>query len=175
VARVSLRRLDERNGRRNAAMEHLLRALADLPGLSPPRIPAHIQRVYWESPRVDYDPAEFGGLPVERFVAALQAEGARVRGGAGAQTRRALHLTPLFTERAHWAFHHPANAETMARDPHRPGTLPVTESPPASRLRLPVLPNASPELLAQYVAAFHKVARGAAALLREPALAATPR
>jgi dTDP-4-amino-4,6-dideoxygalactose transaminase len=165
IARVSLQKLDERNRLRNANMDRLLHALADVPGLTPPRVPDHIQRVYWESPRIDYDPAELGGLPIERFVAALQAEGARVRGGPGAQTRRALHLVPLFTERAHWALQHPANAETLARDPYRRGTLPVTENPPPSRLRVPIFPHPAADLLDQYVAAFHKAAAGASQLL----------
>jgi hypothetical protein len=149
-------------------MDTLLSALADIPGLTPPRVHDYIERVYWESPRIDYDAGALGGLPVERFVAALQAEGARVRGGPGAQTRRGLHLVPLFTERAHWALRHPANAESLARDPYRRGTLPVTENPPRSRLRVPVFPNPAAELLAQYVAAFHKVAAGAPQLLEAP-------
>jgi hypothetical protein len=114
---------------------------------------------------VRYDAAEFGGLPIERFVEALRAEGARVSGGTQLRHRGGLHTQPMFVERAHWAFHHPANAESVARVRYGAGELPVTDNPPRDRISLPAFPRPTPELLDQYVAAFHKVVRNAAQLL----------
>jgi dTDP-4-amino-4,6-dideoxygalactose transaminase len=165
VGRVSLAKLDERNRRRNAGIERLLEGLSEVPGLTPPAIPDYVQRVYYGQARVRYDAAELGGLPVERFVEALRAEGARVSGGTQLRHRGGLHTQPLFLERAHWAFQHPANAESVARARYGVGALPVTDNPPRDRISLPNFPRPTPELLEQYVAAFHKVARNAVRLL----------
>ena len=164
VGRVSLAKLDERNRQRNAGVQYLLDGIAEIPGLTPPRIPDHIQRVYYGQPRLRYD-AEFGGLPLDRFVEALRAEGARVSGGTQLRHRGGLHTQPLFVERAHWAFHHPANAQSVAQARYGAGALTVTDDPPRDRISLPNFPRPTKELLEQYVAAFHKVARNAAQLL----------
>jgi dTDP-4-amino-4,6-dideoxygalactose transaminase len=165
VGRVSLAKLDERNRRRNEGIRYLLDGISEVPGLTPQVIPDHIQRVYYGQPRVRYVGADFGGLPVERFVEALRAEGARVSGGTLLRHRGGLHTQPLFVERAHWAFQHPANAESVGRVRYGAGTLPVTDDPPRDRISLPAFPRPTKELLDQYVAAFHKVARNAARLL----------
>lgn len=165
LARVALAKLDERNRRRNGNVQYLLNGLAEIPGLAPPELPDYVQRVYYGQPRLRYDAAEFGGLSIDRLVAALRAEGARVGGGTQLRHRGGLHTQPMFTERAHWAFDHPANAESMARVKYGEGTLPVTESPPADRISVPAFPRASRDLLDQYVEAFHKVARNASRLL----------
>jgi hypothetical protein len=98
-----------------------------------------------------------GRLPVDRFVEALKREGARVSGGTTLRHRGGLHTQPIFTERDHPAFHHPANAESMAQVRYGPGTLPVTEAPPGNRINLPTFPRADRNLLDQYVEAFRKV------------------
>jgi dTDP-4-amino-4,6-dideoxygalactose transaminase len=165
LGRVSLAKLDERNRRRNGGIEHLLGGLSEIPGLIPPAIPEDVRRVYYGQARLRYDAAEFGGLPVDRFVEALRAEGARVSGGTQLRHRGGLHTQPLFLERAHWAFQHPANAESVARARYGVGALPVTDNPPRDRISLPNFPRPTPELLEQHVDAFHKVARNAARLL----------
>lgn len=157
LGRVALAKLDERNRRRNANIQYVLAGLAELPGLRPQRIPEYIERVYYGAPWVHYDPEELGGVPVERFVEALRAEGARVRGGAELRHRGGLHSQPIFTERSHPAFQHPANVEIIARVAYGPGTLPVTDNPPRNRIALPTFPQAGRELLDQYIAAFRKV------------------
>jgi perosamine synthetase len=157
LGRVALAKLDERNRRRNANIQYVLAGLAELPGLRPQRVPEYIERVYYGAPWVHYDPEELGGVPVERFVEALRAEGARVRGGTELRHRGGLHSQPLFTELAHPAFLHPANAEILKRIRYGPGTLPVTDNPPRNRITLPTFPQAGRELLDQYIAAFRKV------------------
>jgi dTDP-4-amino-4,6-dideoxygalactose transaminase len=169
LGRVSLAKLDARNGARNAGVEGLFAALEEVPGLVPLRPPRDVERVYLSTAHLRYDPAELGGLPVERFVQALQAEGARVRGGTALRHRGGLHTQPLFVERAHWAFAHPANAASVAQVRYGEGTLPVTEHPPADRIGVPAFPRPTAELLAQYAAAFQKVARHAGELLEDDA------
>ena len=165
VGRVSLAKLDERNRRRNEGIRQLLEGISEIPGLTPQRIPPYVQRVYYGQPFVHYDASEFGGVPVDRFVAALRAEGAHASAGTRLRHRGGMHTQPLFVERAHWAFQHPANAESVASTRYGTGTLPVTDNPPQDRISLPSFPRPTPELLDQYIAAFHKVARNATRLL----------
>ena len=165
LGRVALAKLDARNRERSQGIQRLLDGLSEIPGLTPQRIPDYIQRVYYGAPRLRYDAAEFGGLPIERFVEALRAEGARVSGGTQLRHRGGLHTQPMFVDRVHWAFRHPANAESVAHAHYGQGALPVTDHPPRDRISLPNYPRPTGELLDQYVAAFHKVARHAAELL----------
>jgi perosamine synthetase len=157
LGRVALAKLDARNRRRNDNIHYLLERLDQLPGLQAPVLPPSIERVYYGQPRVTYDATALGGLPVDRFVEALKREGARVSGGSQLRHRGGLHTQPVFTEGAHPAFHHPANAESMASVRYGLGTLPVTEAPPRNRINLPTFPRADRDLLNQYVEAFRKV------------------
>ncbi|HEV2126905.1 MAG TPA: DegT/DnrJ/EryC1/StrS family aminotransferase, partial [Chloroflexota bacterium] len=81
LGRVALSKLDARNKQRNAGIEYLLDGISEIPGLTPPRIPEYISRVYYGQARIRYDASEFGGLPIDGFVEALRAEGARVSVG----------------------------------------------------------------------------------------------
>jgi dTDP-4-amino-4,6-dideoxygalactose transaminase len=71
-----LEKLDKRNQARQRAVERLLSATSDLPGLKPSsgnRAPAAVPSYYklaWH-----YEPRELGGHSIEAFVAAAQAEG----------------------------------------------------------------------------------------------------
>lgn len=72
---AQLERLDEHAQRRTANIRYLCQALSHVKGLSPlpddPRITRHAYHLLI----LRYDPACFGDQPVERFVAALTAEG----------------------------------------------------------------------------------------------------
>lgn len=78
-ARVQLRRLDERNGRRAARCERLSARLRELPGVHPPHVPpdrTHVYHIYRvrldpEAAGVALAPAEFR----DRVRQALEAEG----------------------------------------------------------------------------------------------------
>ena len=165
IGRVALAKLDERNARRNAGIQYLYDQVSEIPGFSVPPMPDHVERVYYRSPFMIYDPDELGGLSADRFTQALQAEGARLGTSTRLRHRGGLHTQPLFVERKHWAFEHPANAEAAAHVQYGPGTLPVTEDPPVNRVSLPRFTQPTPELLDQYVAAFRKVAANAGGLL----------
>ena len=90
VGRVQLKRLDERNKRRNDNIIYLSKHLERL-GLHTFLPPEHIERVYFEF-MVRYD-AEKGGMPLKLLIEALTAEGCTV------STPRypLLHQQPFFT------------------------------------------------------------------------------
>lgn len=165
LGRVSLSKLDQRNSARNGGIEYLYEQLAEIPGVTPAPVPDHVDRVYFLPGFVLYEPAELGGLPVDRFVEALYAEGAKVTGGTHLRHTGGLHTQPLFAERRHWAFEHPANRESLSSVTYGDGTLPVTEDLPVNRISFPNLPRPSRELLDQYVEAFRKVAVHASDLM----------
>ena len=138
--------------------------LAEVPGVVSPAIPDHIGAVHYLPGFMLYELSQLGGLPVDRFVEALKAEGAQVEGGTSMRHRGGLHVQPVFTERKHWAFEHPANAESVRNVEYGEGQLPVTDDPPKDRIDLPLLPRPTQELLDQYIEAFRKVAVNAASL-----------
>lgn len=150
IARVQIKHLDERNARRNANLQYLSDALEEL-GFDTLRSPPHVQRVYFEF-LVRVDPSR-AGMPVDSLLAALQAEGCQVQ-----HPRYPLvHQQPFFTEGAF--------AEVLRLPPtvsmpiYRPDALPRTQAANEQLIRLPTFPNASRELLDQYILAWRKVAR----------------
>jgi dTDP-4-amino-4,6-dideoxygalactose transaminase len=154
VARVQLRHLPERNARRNANCILLSERLEEL-GVETFPAPAGVERVYFEF--LVRCREERMGAPAAAIASALRAEGAQVE----APRYPLLHRQPVFTEGA-WA--------TIARvAPDRtydPGDLPRTTRGVAELVRLPTFPNAGPELLDRYAAAFEKVLAHAAELPR---------
>jgi dTDP-4-amino-4,6-dideoxygalactose transaminase len=148
VGRVQLRHLDERNARRNGNLVYLSRELEKL-GFDTFFPPAHVQRVYFEY-LIRGDVARCG-LSMDLLITALQAEGCEVQ-----HPRYPLvHEQPLFTEGAFQAITRlPGNVDIPK---YRPEALPLTAAGNGRLLRLPAFPNASRELLDQYVLAFRKV------------------
>ena len=149
IARVQFRHLDERNARRKHNIEWLNgqlegKGIESFPG------PAHVERVYFEN-LVRYRPEQFGGLPLELVLAALQAEGCVV-----AQPRYPLvHQQPFFTE-GHWRTIARLGDDNDATMINVDG-LPLTGARQFNMMRLPNFPSATPALLEQYVDAFTKV------------------
>jgi len=164
LGEASLDQLDDRNEARNAGIRYLREQLAEVPGVVSPEIPDHVDAVHYLPGFMLYEPSQLGGLPVDRFVEALKAEGAQVEGGTSMRHRGGLHVQPVFTERKHWAFEHPANAESVRNVEYGEGQLPVTDDTPKDRIDLPLLPRPTQELLDQYIEAFRKVAVNAASL-----------
>lgn len=164
LGEASLAQLDERNEARNSGIRYLREQLAEVPGVVSPVIPDRFGPVHYLPAFVLYEPSQLGGLPVDRFVEALKAEGAQVESGTSVRHRGGIHAQPMFTERKHWAFEHPANADSMRNVQYGQGQLPVTDDPPMNRLDLPLLPRPTTELLDQYIEAFRKVAVNAASL-----------
>ena len=146
VARVQLRRLEERNAQRNDAFGYLSERLEQL-GFETFLPPPHIRRVYFEF--VFRCHGALSVLTRHQLVEALQAEGCAV----ALPRYPLLHQQPLFTEglfdkiaRAH------ANKPT-----YDPSALPQTTQVNNELLRLPAFPRASRQLMSQYAEAFEKV------------------
>ncbi len=135
IARVQLRHLDRRNARRNRNIETLHAVLRELPGFAVPEVPADVNRVYYEN-NVVYDETQTG-VPLERLIEILRAEGARVRG----DRYPLLHMQPYFVERG-----------------SDPDALPVTRRTVERILSLPTFPGDDGSLVEEYGAAFRKVA-----------------
>ena len=154
VARVQFRHLDERNARRNSNLEYLSGALEKL-GFDAFRSPPHVHRVYFEF-LVRVDPAR-SAMPVDQLITALQAEGCQVQH----PRYPLLHQQPFFTEGAFAAVLRLPPSVPMPV--YRPDALPRTQAANEQLIRLPSFPNASRELLDQYIAAFEKVARSGCA------------
>lgn len=113
---VQLRRLPEQNAARRALAAHLTRALSGVPGLRMPLTQPGCEHAFYAYALV-YDAAVWG-VPRDRFVAALQAEGIP----AGAGYVKPLYLNPLYQERRAAAFTLHAGQLRYA-----PGICPVAE------------------------------------------------
>jgi len=157
VARVQLRRLAERNARRNLNLAYLSEKLERL-GLETFLPPPHIDRVYFEY-MVRYDSAR-SGLPIDRLVAALVAEGCDVCH----PQYPLLHQQPLFTEGHFARIARLTDRPGITLPVYRPDALPRTEAANLTLLRLPTFPSADTALLDQYADAFDKVLSNAEAI-----------
>ncbi|HET9215496.1 MAG TPA: DegT/DnrJ/EryC1/StrS family aminotransferase [Terriglobia bacterium] len=146
VARVQLRRLEERNALRNDAFGYLSDRLEQL-GFETFLPPPHIRRVYFEF--VFRCRGALSALTRPQLVEALQAEGCAV----SLPRYPLLHQQPLFTEGSFDRI-----ARTQGNKPsYDPSALPRTTQVNNELLRLPGFPRASRQLMSQYAEAFEKV------------------
>jgi dTDP-4-amino-4,6-dideoxygalactose transaminase len=75
VLLVQLERLDEQRARRDASAQYLRDRLAAIAGVTPLKIDARVTRHSWHLFIFRYDADSFGGLPRDRFLEILRAEG----------------------------------------------------------------------------------------------------
>ena len=141
LARCQLKGLVERNEAGAKQVRRLNDALTQLPGLyeqSSGR--KDMQRLYYAWNMLFIDEKE-SGMPRDKAVAALQAEGVRISG-----TYYTLqHELPLYTE-DEWWHHKPVI-------PDLPGSRQANQT----SMGLPYFTKEVPELVDQYIAAFEKV------------------
>jgi dTDP-4-amino-4,6-dideoxygalactose transaminase len=154
VARVQLKRLAERNAKRNDNLGFLSIELEKL-GFQTFQPPAHINRVYFEYLiRCPDDLA----ISVERLIEALRAEGCEV----DHPRYPLLHQQPLFTEGMFASIGALAGRDDLSLPNYRPDALPRTERENERLIKLPSFPFAERPLLEEYVTAFQKVMHNAA-------------
>ncbi|SFD73120.1 DegT/DnrJ/EryC1/StrS family aminotransferase [Streptomyces aidingensis] len=157
LARTQLVRLEGRlTGRRDIA-RRMLTALRQVPGIILPHIPRQAAPSWYALP-LRYDGEALGGLPLERFLAALHAEGATEADLPG--STRPLNTHPLFQ-----------NPGTLfpgyahRQDPQA-GDVPVARQMHATTLKLPVWHRGRDIPLADaYTSALTKVAHHAQELM----------
>jgi len=155
IANEQIRRLDNRNEQRRRNLELLADLLCGVPGVQPPRARRGYTYGGWYGFKVRYDSAYFGGLPLDRFLAALQAEGvlAKVPGSPP------LHNLPLFLltrdEARQLAL---PWAESLPDEPRRVQECPVAEAIYPTLMSLPTFSGDCEAIVRQYGDAFVKVA-----------------
>jgi dTDP-4-amino-4,6-dideoxygalactose transaminase len=72
---AQLERADQLAERRHRSATYLSMALEDVPGIHPIQVDARVSRHAWHLFILRYDCQAFGGMPREKFLQALQAEG----------------------------------------------------------------------------------------------------
>ncbi len=164
IARSQLKHLDEWNEMRRRNAEYLSTLLSKIPGVEPPFVAPHCEHVYHQ-----YSPSYFGeqlkGLPRERFIRALQAEGVPI----WTYVNVPLHLRRRFQERKFYGKGCPFDCPHAGRRvEYREGDCPVAEE----RCKKRELNMGSTSwfvdlrpLMEQYAAAFQKVAENVDELL----------
>ena len=157
-----LRHLDEVNTKRRAVLRALAGIAEEIPGLASVRVLEKATPGGFFGYRLLYRAEDLGGLPVETFLEAVQAEGADVT----ACDYPLLHRMPLFAE----GFDiYGGDRGPLAGDyaGYRAGDLPVSEAAHKRVLALPAFTEPKAGVLDQYREAFRKVAANAGALLRQ--------
>ena len=136
IAMESLAKLDENNAGRIAKCQYLTKVLSGLPGIKPPRVKPGCTHVYHMYTCM-YDETVLG-VPRNRFVEALEAEGVRAvtyintanylrfPGGSRVEVGP-VHLRPVFQEKNLYGKGCPFQCPLGATPNYDVGTLPVSE------------------------------------------------
>jgi perosamine synthetase len=165
MGRVQLRHYPARINAIQNAMNRFWDLLDGCPGVRPHRPPPGSGSTMggWYNPVGHYLPEELGGLPVERFVEAVNAEGGR----SGRGVNFPMHLHPLLNDADVYHDGKPTRIAFTDRDVRQgPGSLTVSERLGSRAFGIPWFKHDRPEQIAQYAAAFRKVAMHADELLR---------
>jgi len=158
IARVQLKRLDEVNRRRADTWAAYTRGLEECRAVRPIEgLPKAKPGGFYEY-RLVYQSDAMGGVPVERFVEALRAEGVPT----DHDRYNLAHLHPFFSRR--WEFENPGFLDCPQAAGCKlwgKGDLPVTESIHERLLSLPSYTDPEPGLIEQVMSAFAKVTASA--------------
>ncbi|HOF17836.1 MAG TPA: DegT/DnrJ/EryC1/StrS family aminotransferase [Phycisphaerae bacterium] len=157
MGRVQLKHYLPRIAEIQAGMNRFWDLLEDVPGLSAHRPPRHsgLTMGGWYNPLGHYRPEELHGLPVARFIEAVNAEGGRV--GRGCNLLQ--HLHPVLNDADVFHDAKPTRIAFAGRDVRQgPGSLPVTESIPDRVFGVPWFKHDWPEPITQFATAYAKVA-----------------
>ncbi len=146
------------------AMNRFWDLLEDVPGVAAHRPPKDSGSTMggWYHPLGHYVPDELGGLPADKFVEALRAEGVPCSAGGSSS----LHLHPVMNDADVYGDGKPTRIAFSDRDLRQPpGSLPVTESLEGLVLGMPWFKHDWPESIERYAAAYRKVAEHANELM----------
>jgi len=157
LGQVQLKYFPQRIQEIQRAMNRFWDLLEGTPGIRPHRPPKDSGSTMggWYNPLGHYVPEQLGGLPVEKFIAALQAEGIHVWRGVNFP----LHLHPVLNDADIYGDGKPTRIAFSDRDLRQPaGSLPVAEGLAKRALGVPWFKHDHPQLIERYAAAFRKVA-----------------
>lgn len=166
VGRVQLRHYDERMTEIQNAMNYFWDLLENVPGIRAHRpVDEDSTMGGWYAPKGLYDPEELGGLPVNRFVDAVTAEGSLCRKGCNFP----LHAHPLLHEADIYGHGKPTRIANAHRDVREAdGDLPVAEGIQERCFAIPWFKKCQSDSIEQHASAFRKVAENADELLETP-------
>lgn len=164
MGRVQLRHYPARLAEIQKAMKRFWSLLEGVPGVRAHRAPeaegSDTAGHYFA--RGLYRGAELGGLSCEKFCAAVRAEGVP---GCFPGANKPLHTHPLFHDGDLFRMGKPTVLSFGQRDVRQgPGALPVCERINELAFGVPWFKHDRPELIAEYAAAYRKVAEHAAEL-----------
>jgi len=157
MGRVQLRHYPARMAEIQQAMNHFWDGLEGVPGLRPHRPPKESGSTMggWYNPLGHYLPEELGGVPVDRFMAAVNAEGGMTWRAANLP----LHLHPVLNTADVYGDGRPTRIAFSDRDVRQgPGSLPVSEALGERCLGIPWFKRYLPEHIDRFIAAYRKVA-----------------
>lgn len=165
MGRVQLRNYPARIKEIQSAMNRFWDLLDGCPGLRPHRTAPTSGSTMggWYNPVGHYAPEELGGLPVDRFVEAVNAEGGR----SGRGVNFPLHLHPVLNDADVYRDGKPTRIAFADRDVRQgPGSLPVSERLAQRAFGIPWFKHDRPDEIRHYANAFRKVATQAEKLAR---------
>ena len=160
LGHAQLPELDAVNEKRRGVLQQIHEITEEIPGLAPVRVLEKATPGGFFGYRLLYQPEDLGGLPVETYVEALQAEGADV----SLCDFPLLHRLPLF---ANGFDIYGGDRGPLAGDysGYQEGDLPVSEAVHKRVLALPAFTEPRAGVLDEYREAFRKVAASAGGLL----------
>jgi dTDP-4-amino-4,6-dideoxygalactose transaminase len=166
--RVTLKLYPKQMAEIDRAMNRFCDLIEGTPGLRPirPAKGSGSTRGGWYNVGAKYVPEELGGLSVQRFVAAVRAEGSTATPGCN----RPLHTHPVFNTFDIYGHGRPTRLANLPRgvDIRQPaGSLRVTEGINARVVGLPWFKHDRPRIIREHAAAFRKVAANYRELLAE--------
>ena len=168
MAKVSLETLEERIKKSDENREKVFNALRELPGLEPEHSYPKAKRVsLYGGLKVIYHPEQLDGLPIEKFVEAVRAEGAPISDPGwehAGSTQKLQHLKPLFVRGFDlWGY----NRGPLGNDfeVQKKGSFPVAETLNKRFFTIPSYIEPQKGFLDQYIDAFRKVVENYRALL----------
>jgi len=160
VAKVSLETLEYRIKKSDENREKIFKALRELPGLEPEHSYPKAKRVgLYGGLKIIYHPEELDGLPVEKFIEAVRAEGAPISDPGwrhAGSTQKLQHLKPLFTRGFDLWGHNrgPLGSDFEVKGK---GSFPVAETLDKRFFTIPSYIEPKEGFLDQYIKAFRKV------------------
>ncbi len=160
IARVSLDNLDERIRKSEPVRRRIFSQLNELAGLEAEHSYPKAGRIQlYGGLQIIYHPGQLDDLPIHRFVDAVKAEGAHIRGIGFDHLQ---HLKPLFTNGFDlWGRGRGPLGGPFMRlpryQPYSKGDFPISEELHQSVLRIPCYIDPQPGFLDQFIDAFRKV------------------
>ena len=157
MGRVQLKHYPNRMAQIQESLNWFWDLLEGTPGLRAHRTAKNSDSTMggWYCPTGIYVAEELGGLPIQKFVDAVAAEGVRTAAGCNFP----LHLHPVFNTVDIYGDGKPTRIAFSDRDLRQgAGSLPNAEAAQERTFRIPYFKHDHPETIERHAAAFRKVA-----------------